>query len=55
MEKLNREMLLNINGGLNISGTLVGAFTKAINSVIGVGRSLGTAIRRISSGKLCSL
>ena len=55
MKELNKEMLLNINGGLNISGNLIGAFTKAINSVLDIGRSLGTAIRRISSGKLCSL
>lgn len=55
MENLNKEMLLNINGGLSISGSLVNAFTKAINSIFEVGRSLGGAIRRINNGNLCSL
>ncbi len=44
--------LLNINGG-GISGTMISAFTRCINSILDLGRSLGTAIRRISTGNLC--
>lgn len=55
MKELNKDILLEIEGGINISGSLVSAFTKAINSILEVGRSLGTAIRRINSGQTCSL
>ena len=53
--ELNKELLLSIEGGLNVTGSLIGSLTKAINSILDVGRGLGSAIRRISSGKLCSL
>ena len=55
MEELNKKVLLEIEGGINISGNLISAFTKAINSILEVGRSLGTAIRRMNSGQICSL
>ena len=53
MKELNKEILLEIDGGLNISGSLLSSYTKAIKPILYVGRSLGTAIRRISSGNLC--
>jgi len=53
MRELNKKLLLEIEGGLNISGSLVTSFTKAINAVLDLGRSLGSAIRRISDGNLC--
>lgn len=52
MIQLQKTELLNITGG-NISGTMINAFAKAINSLLDLGRSLGTAIRRIVSGNLC--
>lgn len=52
MIELKKEELLNINGG-NLSGTMINAFSRAINSLLDLGRSLGTAIRRITSGNLC--
>ena len=55
MYELKKENLLKIEGGINISGNLISAFTKAINSILDVGRSLGTAIRRINSGQICSI
>lgn len=55
MEELNKELLIKVEGGLNITGSLIGSFTKGINAILEVGRSLGSAIRRINSGKLCSL
>lgn len=51
--ELGKEQLLQIEGGINLTGTLISAFTKAINSLLDVGRSLGTAIRRINSGQIC--
>lgn len=55
MKELNKEVLLEIEGGINISGNLISAFTKAINSILELGRSLGTAIRRINGGQVCPL
>lgn len=52
MVELKKIELLNINGG-SISGTMINAFSKALNSILDLGRSLGTAIRRIASGNLC--
>lgn len=55
MKELNKDVMLKIEGGVNISGSLVSAFTKAINSILEVGRSLGTAIRRINGGQTCPI
>ena len=52
MIQLEKKELLNINGG-SVSGTMINAFSKALNSLLDLGRSLGTAIRRTSSGNLC--
>lgn len=53
MKKLTRQQLANINGGVNISGTLINAIIKGINSFLDLGRSIGTAIRRVRTGNLC--
>ncbi len=47
-----KEELLNIVGGA-ISGTMINAIVRAVNAVLEVGRSLGTAIRMIASGSRC--
>ena len=52
--ELKKEELINVNGG-SISGSLLNGFSKAINSLLEVGRSLGSAIRRIFEKKTCSL
>ncbi len=53
--ELNKEQLLSINGGINISGNLISSFVRGINSILELGRSVGTAIRRIGSNNICSL
>ena len=50
---IDNHNLKNVYGGLNVSGSLIKAFSAAINSALDIGRSLGTAIRRISRGRLC--
>lgn len=54
MKELNNEELYDIKGGA-ISGTLINAFVRGINAILDLGRSLGNAIRRISSNKICKL
>lgn len=51
---IDKEELLEIFGGASISGTLINSFVRVINTVLDVGRSLGTAIRRVISSTLCS-
>jgi len=55
MEIQNKFELIQIQGGINLTGTLLSSISKGINSILEVGRSLGSAIRRAWSGKLCSL
>lgn len=53
--RLKDNELMVIQGGASISGTLVNAFTSAFKALYGFGQNFGTAIRRITSKKLCSL
>ena len=55
MKNLNKDELVLIEGGVNISGALLSYITKGINTVLDIGRSLGTAIRRIGSNNVCPL
>lgn len=53
---LSTDNLKQITGGVKISGTLINAFTSAIKTLLDLGRSVGTAIRRLKSKKgICSL
>lgn len=52
--QLDKNQLLSIVGG-GLTGTLINAIIKGANSVIDFGRNLGSAIRRITSGKLCPM
>ena len=54
MKELNNEILMDIRGGA-ISGSFLSAIAKTINSLLNLGRSLGSAIRRIQNNSICSL
>ena len=53
MKEMNSEELLAINGGVNITGTLINGLIKGMNTVLDIGRSIGTAIRRAITGNIC--
>ena len=53
MQEIETKELECIIGGLSISGSLITAFTKAITTVYDIGRSLGTALRRVASKGVC--
>lgn len=58
MRELNDNELKNINGGLSlsdISGSLISSITSSMKTILEIGRSLGSALRRGNSGKLCSI
>ena len=52
MKKLNEKEMLNISGGA-ISASFINAIARGINTLLDLGRSLGTSIRRSISGKVC--
>ena len=44
-----------IEGGLSVSSSLINAFVGGVKIILEIGRSLGSALRRGSSGKICSI
>lgn len=50
--QISKNELLNISGGA-ISASYITAIVRGINSLLDLGRSFGTAIRRILSGTIC--
>jgi hypothetical protein len=55
MQKLNYDELLNISGGsTTVSATLINAFARGISTILELGRSIGSSIRRITTNKVCS-
>lgn len=55
MTEINLNDTYEIVGGVNISAALFSALGKAANTVLDAGRALGSAIRRLYSGNLCSI
>ena len=56
MIKLKKEELLNISGGANwISASFLNSISRAISTLVDLGKSLGTSIRRSISGKVCKI
>lgn len=53
MKELTKQELLEISGGA-ISASLITALVRGVNALLELGRSLGTAIRRIQTGNFCS-
>lgn len=55
MEIINLENTkIIVGGGVNFSGAILNAIKSCISTIMDVGRTVGSAIRRINSGKLCS-
>lgn len=51
---LNDHELKAINGGA-ITSTLINAIVKGFSLIIELGKSLGSTIRRVTSGKTCDI
>jgi len=54
MKQLDKQQLLNINGGA-ISATFINAIARGISTLVDLGRNLGSAVRRLYSGRLCKI
>ena len=58
MRELNSKELLNIYGGATtnwLTATFINAAARILDTIMDVGRSLGTAIRRTTNGSICPL
>ena len=53
MKELNKYELLEISGGAGVTAAFLNAVARTISTVVDVGRSLGSAIRRLASGNVC--
>lgn len=52
--ELTKYELLDINGGgFQITATFLNALARGINTILDLGRSLGTVIRRVNGGNIC--
>ena len=49
----NEKELFSINGGTNLNSSFINAIVNGAKIILELGRSLGSAIRRSSSGKIC--
>jgi len=52
MKELNQKQLVKIKGG-NVTPALLNALVRSATTVLDLGRSLGSAIRRAVNGRPC--
>ena len=52
--RLNETECKNIKAGA-LSGNLISAVTKVLNSILDIGRACGSALRRLTSNKSCAI
>jgi len=55
MFKLNNDELMMVVGGINITGTILNAISRGVEIIFEIGKSIGTALRRSISDKMCSI
>ena len=55
MKKVNAEEMKNILGGWDFNASFLSSLIRGVNSFMDVGRSIGSAFRRISERKVCPL
>lgn len=51
--KLDNNELINISGGVNLTAAYLNAASRAVNTILDLGRTVGTAIRSAVSRKWC--
>ena len=55
MHEIKKSELFLIEGGLNVTATLINSLTGAARIILEVGRSLGSVLRRGSNGEVCKI
>ena len=51
---LSKNELATINGG-GLSATLLNALSRAVSTIFSIGVQIGSSLRRLISGKACSI
>lgn len=56
MREIEKKEMLNIEGGESgISGSVLSAIYKIIDTIYSIGESLGSYIRRVTEDKMCDI
>lgn len=55
MRELNDKKMVQIIGGINITGAFINSLVRGIDVLLDLGRSIGSAIRRAKDHSLCPL
>lgn len=55
MKEIKKEEMKMIEGGTNITGSMLNAIYKTIDLIYSIGESLGSYIRRAVEKKLCDI
>jgi len=53
--KLSINEMKKIKGGTNLSSSIINALVRSVNSILDVGRYLGSGIRRLFEKESCAL
>lgn len=54
MQRMTIQETYDVIGGINITAALVSGLTSAVSKIFELGQNLGSALRRLTSGKVCS-
>ena len=54
MKKLEKEEMMKINGGA-ITASFLTAFARSLSTIMNVGQTLGSSIRRLFAGSYCAV
>lgn len=55
MRELNNKELMNVEGGAGLTASFLNAISRAVSTLMEVGRNLGSAIRRTINGNICPI
>lgn len=55
MKQMTIQETYDVIGGISITAALFNGLTSAVSKIFELGKSLGSALRRLTSGKICSL
>lgn len=55
MNRMSNAELIQVVGGFNFTGAVMASIVKGLNTLLDLGRSLGTSFRRVSNNKLCPI
>ena len=53
MKELSNKESMNVEGGAKFTASLLNAASRAISTLLELGRNLGSAIRRSINGSIC--